>query len=170
MFPCYKDEGLNFRVTTLFAVKTTTQSYLCRLPHRNKFPVNGGKPVALTIPEEFSVLLAEDGFPMCIPPHTTRRLSEIQSRKIVFCSMHFSLLSATLAPWKEKVNILFRKILFYFYAVCLNIVGNVRNFVKKYIIQAVNRLFSAGNPFQLIETLCGLVAQKQGSERGNVHL
>ena len=112
MFPCYKDEGLNFRVTTLFAVKTTTQSYLCRLPHRNKFPVNGGKPVALTIPEEFSVLLAEDGFPMCIPPHTTRRLSEIQSRKIVFCSMHFSLLSATLAPWKEKVNILFRKILF----------------------------------------------------------
>ena len=66
--------------------------------------------VPLTIPEEFSVLLAEDGSSMCIPSYTTRWLAEIQSRKIVFCSIHLSLVSATLAPQKRKVNIFFKKV------------------------------------------------------------
>ena len=80
--------------------------------------------------------------------------------------MHLSLLSATSAPQKRKVNMYLSKKL----SLCvllefiLNIIGNIRNFMKKYIIQPVNRFFSAGNPLQLIETFGSFVTQQQSGE------
>lgn len=51
----------------------------------------------------------------------------------------------------------------------LNIIGNIRNFMKKYIIQPVNRFFSAGNPLQLIETFGSFITQQQSGEGSDVH-
>lgn len=51
----------------------------------------------------------------------------------------------------------------------LNIIGNIRNFMKKYIIQPVNRFFSAGNPLQFIETFGSFVTQQQSGEGGDIH-
>ena len=68
---------LCFRVTTLFAVSTTTHSHHRKLLLSNKVLRNGRKPVMPNIPHgNFSTLLTEDGHPNVPLPRTFRQLSE----------------------------------------------------------------------------------------------
>ena len=112
-----KDEGLSFRVTTLFAVKYDLSVLsLWADAYNNKLLNNGRIPVKLTVLTEFSPQLTEDGHHICLLSRTARQLSGKKYIVIVFCSMHLlydSSLTKNIALDSTIVNTPFNYFLFF---------------------------------------------------------